>query len=73
MNEVFYFCDLIRNNKTCQRQETCKRYTRIKDIDKSKYDEIGVAKLYNICQPNGEYKLYLKEDEAINNEGTNKE
>lgn len=62
--DTFYYCALDENSKTCSKQNICKRYTHKKGVPAS---EDANAKLYNICNDNYGYKLFL-EDDVVNKE-----
>ena len=61
-NATFYFCDLKTNDIKCPKMNQCKRYEGIKDIPCEEYDSLGVAKLYNICNKENKYKMFMKMD-----------
>lgn len=58
--ETFYFCDLKTSDVTCPKMHDCKRYEPIKDIPYNEYEKLGLAKLYNICNKNNGYKMFMK-------------
>lgn len=62
MDEKFYFCDLKSNDIICPQMHMCKRYELIKDIPYEQYENLGFAKLYNICNKENDYKLFMKLD-----------
>lgn len=63
LNATFYFCDLKTNDITCTKMHECKRYEPIKDVPYNDYKNLGFAKLYNICNEENGYKMFLKMDE----------
>ena len=49
----------------CPKQNICKRYTHKKGVPTS---EDANAKLYNICNDNYGYKLFLEDEDIVNKE-----
>lgn len=45
----------------------CKRYEPIKDVPYNQYESLGFAKLYNLCNENNGYKMFLKTDSVCQN------
>lgn len=65
INEAkFYFCDLKTKDKSCPNMHRCKRFELIKDVPYEEYELLGFAKLYNICNEENGYKLFLKMEEV---------
>ena len=58
----FYFCDLKSGEDDCPKKDSCKRYKYIEDIPYEKYEDLGFARLKNVCNRTN-YKLYMKIDE----------
>lgn len=59
-NSRFYFCSLRENDKTCPKMNECKRYAPVKDIPFDQYNDLGFARLYNICNEDNEYRMFLE-------------
>lgn len=54
--DTFYYCSLEIDNKDCPKKDQCKRYlNRGENIQ-------ACAKLYNICNEENNYKLFLRTD-----------
>lgn len=62
--DLFYYCALDENSKTCPRQNECKRYLNKKAAPP---EEDANAKLFNICNKENRYKLFMKRED-INEE-----
>ena len=60
---TFYFCDLKTKDITCPKMHKCKRYELIKDVPYEEYSSLGFAKLYNLCNVENDFKLFLKMEE----------
>lgn len=60
---TFYFCDLKTNHIDCPKKHECKRYELVKDVSYNEYEKLGFAKLYNICNKNNKYQMFMKMDE----------
>ena len=59
-----YFCDLKTKDIKCPKMHECKRYEPIKDVPYNQYESLGFAKLYNLCNENNGYKMFLKMDSS---------
>ena len=59
---TYYFCDLKTNSVECPKMHECKRYEMVKDIPYSEYGVLGFAKLYNVCNTENNYQLFMKMD-----------
>ena len=60
INETFYFCDLKTKDIECPRMHECKRYELVKDVPYNDYEKMGFAKLYNICNEENGFKMFMK-------------
>ena len=66
---TFYFCDLKSKNIECPKMNECKRYVPVKDLPFAELEQLGAAKLYNICNEKNKYKLFMRLDkDEINND-----
>ena len=65
VSDVTYcFCDLKTKDIKCPKMHECKRYEPIKDVPYNQYESLGFAKLYNLCNENNGYKMFLKMDNS---------
>lgn len=65
MTDTFYYCSVGDDCKSCSCMNECKRYVRIKNLTFEERQELGMAKLYNICNENNGFKLFMKEEENV--------
>ena len=63
-DSTYYFCDLKTKDIECLKMHECKRYEPIKDVPYNQYESLGFAKLYNLCNENNGYKMFLKMDNS---------
>ena len=63
-DSTYYFCDLKTKDIECPKMHECKRYEPIKDVPYNQYESLGFAKLYNLCNENNGYKMFLKMDSS---------
>ena len=63
-DSTYYFCDLKTKDIECPKMHECKRYEPIKDVPYNQYESLGFAKLYNICNEDNGYKMFLKMDSS---------
>ena len=43
----------------------CKRYELVKDVPYNDYEKMGFAKLYNICNEENGFKMFMKMETAM--------
>lgn len=67
INETFYFCDLKTKDIECPKMHECKRYEIVKDVPYNDYEKMGFAKLYNICNEENGFKMFMKIETAVDN------
>ena len=63
-DSTYYFCDLKTKYIECPKMHECKRYEPLKDVPSNQYESLGFAKLYNLCNENNGYKMFLKMDSS---------
>ena len=61
---TYYFCDLKTKDTECPKMHECKRYEPINDVPYNQYESLGFAKLYNICNEENGYKMFLRMDSS---------
>lgn len=57
--DTFYYCALDENSKVCVKQHECKRYVSKQNVPVT---EDANAKLYNICNADNNYKLFMPKE-----------